>query len=93
MPRPWRMVVRTTGGPDVIEREDFDLTPPAEGEVLIAQGAIGLNFIDTYHRSGLYSTPLPLTLGVEGAGYVEAIGPGVDVAAAGREDADGDGAA
>ncbi len=83
MSRPWRMVVRTTGGPDVIEREDFDLAPPAEGEVLIAQDAIGLNFIDTYHRSGLYSTPLPLTLGVEGAGYVEAIGPGVDGLAVG----------
>ena len=77
------MVVRKTGGPDVIEREDFDLTLPAEGEVLIAQDAIGLNFIDTYHRSGLYSTPLPLTLGVEGAGYVEAIGPGVDGLAVG----------
>ena len=83
MSRPWRMVVRHTGGPDVIEREDFDLTPPAEGEVLIAQDAIGLNFIDTYHRSGLYSTPLPLTLGVEGAGYVESIGPGVDGLAVG----------
>ncbi len=83
MSRPWRMVVRHTGGPDVIEREDFDLTLPAEGEVLIAQDAIGLNFIDTYHRSGLYSTPLPLTLGVEGAGYVEAIGPGVDGLAVG----------
>ena len=83
MSRPWRMVVRKTGGPDFIEREDFDLAPPAEGEVLIAQDAIGLNFIDTYHRSGLYSTPLPLTLGVEGAGYVEAIGPGVDGLAVG----------
>ena len=77
MSQAWRMIVRKNGGPDVIEREEFDPAPPSEGEVLIAQDAIGLNFIDTYHRSGLYSTPLPLTLGVEGAGYVEAVGPGV----------------
>ncbi|HWV11792.1 MAG TPA: quinone oxidoreductase [Sphingobium sp.] len=78
MSQAWRMIVRKTGGPEVIERENFNPGPPAEGEVLIAQNAIGLNFIDTYHRSGLYSTPLPLTLGVEGAGYVEALGPGVE---------------
>ena len=77
MTQAWRMIVRTTGGPEVIEREYFDPAPPAEGEVLIVQDAIGLNFIDTYHRSGLYEAPLPLTLGVEGAGYVAALGPGV----------------
>ena len=83
MAQAWRMVIRETGGPEVIEREDFHPAPPAEGEVLIAQDAIGLNFIDTYHRSGLYSTPLPLTLGVEGAGYVAAVGPGVEGLAVG----------
>ena len=77
MTQAWRMIARTNGGPDVIEREYFDPPPPAEGEVLIAQDAIGLNFIDTYYRSGLYSAPLPLTLGVEGAGYVAAVGAGV----------------
>ena len=77
MTQAWRMIVRATGGPEVIEREYFDPAPPAEGEVLIAQDAIGLNFIDTYHRSGLYETALPLTLGVEGAGYVAALGAGV----------------
>lgn len=77
MTQPWRMVARTNGDPDVIEREYFDPAPPAEGEVLIAQDAIGLNFIDTYYRSGLYSAPLPLTLGVEGAGHVAAVGSGV----------------
>lgn len=77
MTQAWRMLIRSTGGPDVIEREAFDPAPPAAGEVLIAQDAIGLNFIDTYYRSGLYSAPLPITLGVEGAGYVAAVGPGV----------------
>lgn len=77
MEQAWRMIVRNTGGPDAIEREYFDPAPPGDGEVLIAQDAIGLNFIDTYYRSGLYGAPLPLTLGVEGAGHVAAVGPGV----------------
>lgn len=77
MTQACRMLVRSTGGPDVIEREAFDPAPPAAGELLIEQDAVGLNFIDTYYRSGLYSAPLPLTLGVEGAGYVAAVGPGV----------------
>jgi len=77
MAQAWRMVIRSTGGPEVIERELFDPAPPAAGEVLIAQDAAGLNFIDTYYRSGLYPAPLPATLGVEGAGYVAAVGPGV----------------
>ena len=71
------MVIRSHGGPEVIEREDFDPPAPGPGEVLIAQDAIGLNFIDTYHRSGLYPMPLPHTLGSESAGHVASIGPGV----------------
>jgi NADPH2:quinone reductase len=77
MTQAWRMIARSTGGPEVIKREAFDRPSPAAGEVLIAQDAIGLNFIDTYYRSGLYAAPLPLTLGVEGAGYVAALGAGV----------------
>ena len=73
----WRMVARTHGGPEVIEREDFDPGMPGEGEILIAQEAIGLNFIDTYFRSGLYKAPLPIALGSESAGRVIAVGAGV----------------
>jgi NADPH:quinone reductase len=83
MTQAYRMIVRTTGGPQAIERELFDPAPPAAGEVLIAQDAVGLNFIDTYHRSGLYPAPLPLTLGVEGAGRVLAVGPAVTNVAVG----------
>lgn len=85
MNQAYRMIVRATGGPEAIEREPFDPAPPAAGEVLIAQDAVGLNFIDTYHRSGLYPAPLPLTLGVEGAGRVVAIGPGVTNVAVGEK--------
>lgn len=74
---PWRMVVRTHGGPEVIEREAFDPGLPNQGEVLVAQDAVGLNFIDTYYRTGLYPADLPLTLGSESAGFVAAVGPGV----------------
>ncbi|MHA6769261.1 quinone oxidoreductase family protein [Sphingobium ummariense] len=71
------MVVRTHGGPEVIEREAFDPGLPKQGEVLVAQDAVGLNFIDTYYRTGLYPADLPLTLGSESAGFVAAVGPGV----------------
>ncbi|WP_242126909.1 quinone oxidoreductase [Sphingobium sp. Sx8-8] len=77
MVQAWRMVVRSHGGPEVIEREDFDPGAPGEGELLIAQDAVGLNFIDTYYRTGLYPLPLPTPLGSEGAGHVAAVGPGV----------------
>lgn len=77
MVQAWRMVARTHGGPEVMEREAFDPGMPGKGEVLIAQEAVGLNFIDTYYRTGLYPAPLPLTLGSEGAGRVVAVGPDV----------------
>jgi NADPH2:quinone reductase len=67
----------TTGGPEVLEMVDVDVAAPGPGQVLLRQTAIGLNFIDTYHRSGLYPMPLPSGLGLEAAGVVEAAGPGV----------------
>jgi NADPH2:quinone reductase len=70
-----------TGGPEVLCWETVEVPPPAEGEAQVRHHAVGLNFLDTYHRSGLYPVPLPSGLGVEGAGVVEAVGPGVtDVA-------------
>ena len=66
-----------TGGPDVLRFVDVTLAPPAAGEVRLRHTAIGLNYIDTYHRSGLYSVPLPSGIGLEAAGVVEALGPGV----------------
>ncbi|WP_253183335.1 quinone oxidoreductase family protein [Sphingobium phenoxybenzoativorans] len=73
----WRLIIRAHGGPEVIEREDFQTSDPGPGEILIAHEAIGLNFIDTYVRSGLYPSPLPAALGAEAAGTVIAVGPGV----------------
>ena len=69
--------IHRTGGPDVLTVETVDAGRPGAGEVLIRQTAVGLNFIDTYQRSGLYPLALPATLGMEAAGVVEALGPGV----------------
>ncbi len=69
--------IHQTGGPEVLKWEDIDVPPPGQGEVRIRHTAVGLNFIDTYHRSGLYPVPLPTVIGSEGAGVVEAVGPGV----------------
>lgn len=65
------------GGPDVLRFEDIDVAPPGEGEACIRHTAIGLNFIDTYHRSGLYPMPLPAGLGSEAAGIIESVGGNV----------------
>ncbi len=70
--------VNEHGGPDVLSHEEIDPPIPKAGEVLIKVEAAGLNYIDTYHRTGLYPVELPLTLGLEGAGTVEAAGPDVD---------------
>ncbi|MBK8016666.1 MAG: quinone oxidoreductase [Betaproteobacteria bacterium] len=67
-----------TGGPEVLVYEDVDVGAPGEGQAKVRNTAVGLNFIDTYHRSGLYPLPLPSGIGLEGAGVVEAVGPGVD---------------
>ena len=66
------------GGPEVLRWEEVAVGDPGPGELRIRHGAIGLNYIDVYHRTGLYPLPaLPWTLGMEGAGQVEAVGPGV----------------
>lgn len=66
-----------TGGPEVLSYEDVDLPAPGDGQVRVRHTAIGVNFIDTYHRSGLYPLPLPSGLGMEAAGVVEALGTNV----------------
>ncbi|MGB8602476.1 MAG: quinone oxidoreductase [Rhizomicrobium sp.] len=66
-----------TGGPDVLQIQDIELPAPAPGFIRVRHRAIGINFIDTYQRSGLYALPLPSGLGSEAAGVVEAVGEGV----------------
>jgi NADPH2:quinone reductase len=66
-----------TGGPEVLEWQEVDVGEPGQGQVRIRHTAVGLNYIDTYQRSGLYPMPLPSGLGSEGAGVVEEVGPGV----------------
>ncbi len=65
------------GGPEVLEWTEVDVPDPGEGEARIRHTAVGLNFIDTYHRTGLYPVDLPTGLGSEASGIVEAVGPGV----------------
>lgn len=70
--------IHRTGGPDQLRWEDVGVGAPAPGQVLLRQTAVGLNYIDVYHRTGLYPLPsLPAVLGMEAAGVVEAVGPGV----------------
>ena len=69
--------IRQTGGPDVIAWTDVELTAPGPGEVRMRNLAVGLNFIDTYHRGGLYPMALPSGLGMEAAGIIDAVGDGV----------------
>ncbi|WDZ95075.1 quinone oxidoreductase [Herbaspirillum sp. WKF16] len=69
--------ISKTGGPEVMEYVDVEVGEPGAGEVRIRHGAVGLNFIDCYFRSGLYPQPLPGGLGQEAAGTIEAVGPGV----------------
>jgi NADPH2:quinone reductase len=71
------VAVNKTGGPDVLSIEDWPVAEPGPGEARIRQTAIGLNFIDTYQRSGLYPMPLPFVGGNEAAGVVTAVGDGV----------------
>jgi len=71
--------IHKTGGPEVLELEDIALEAPGPGMVTVQNRAIGLNYIDTYHRSGLYPLPLPIGIGVEGAGVVQAVGEGVEL--------------
>ena len=84
MSERYRLIIRATGGPEVIEREPLGALVPGPGEVLVRHEAIGLNYIDTYHRTGLYPLPLPSGLGSEAAGVVEAAGEGAPFAAGDR---------
>src|SRR5687767_9656206 len=74
---PHAMRIYEHGGPEKLRWEEVQVAAPGEGQVLVRSTAVGLNFIDTYQRSGLYQIPLPFTLGSEGAGVVEAVGPQV----------------
>ena len=69
--------IHRTGGPEVLSWDAIEVGSPGPGEARVRHAAVGLNFIDTYHRSGLYPLPLPAVLGSEGAGVVTAVGPGV----------------
>ncbi len=78
------VVIERTGGPDVLEWRDAPVSALAAGEALVRHTAVGLNFIDVYHRSGVYPLPsLPAVIGLEAAGRVEAVGPGVTEVKAG----------
>jgi len=72
------VVVKKHGGPEVLGYEDVPEPEPKAGEALVRVAAAGVNYIDTYHRSGLYPTEPPFTLGLEGAGEVVAVGEGVE---------------
>jgi NADPH:quinone reductase len=75
MPKAIRIAKQ--GAPEVMEWVDVAVPAPAQGEAQVEHEAVGLNYIDIYHRSGLYPLPLPAGLGLEGAGHVKQIGPGV----------------
>lgn len=77
MTEPYAFTLTRTGGPEVLEAELIDVPAPGPGQVLVRHEAVGLNFIDTYYRSGLYKVPLPSGIGSEAAGIVEAVGEGV----------------
>lgn len=81
--RATQAFIEQTGGPEVIQWREVDLPAPGPGEVLLRQEAIGLNFIDTYFRTGLYPARLPTGLGVEAAGVIEVVGEGVQAFKAG----------
>jgi NADPH2:quinone reductase len=76
---PKAMRIHDTGGPEVLRWEDVEVGEPGEGQARVRHVAVGVNYLDTYHRSGLYPIPLPSGLGSEAAGVVEAVGPGVTV--------------
>ena len=76
--------VHQPGGLEELRYEDIALPEPGEGEVRVKLAAAGLNFIDIYQRAGQYKMPLPFTPGLEGAGAVDALGPGVDGLAVGQ---------
>jgi NADPH2:quinone reductase len=92
MTRTHAIRIHETGGPEVLRWDELDVPAPGPGEAQLRQTAVGLNFIDCYHRSGLYPLPLPAILGTEAAGVVTAIGEGVTGLAVGDRVAYGSGA-
>ena len=74
---PFAIRIHQPGGPEVMRWEEVAVGDPAPGEARIRHTAVGLNYIDTYHRSGLYPLPMPAGLGMEGSGVVEAVGANV----------------
>jgi len=74
---PHAIRVHKVGGPEVLQWEEVAVGDPGPGEVRLAHKAVGLNYIDTYHRTGLYPMPMPTGIGLEAAGVVEAVGAGV----------------
>ena len=80
---PHAIRVHEVGGPNVLRWEEVEVGDPGPGQVRLRQEAAGLNFIDVYHRTGLYKQDMPFTPGVEGAGIVEATGPGVTAVSVG----------
>ncbi|MEJ2654493.1 MAG: quinone oxidoreductase, partial [Acidihalobacter sp.] len=71
MPKAIR--IHENGGPEVMRFEEVEIGRPGPGEVLLSQAAVGLNYIDVYHRNGLYPVELPSALGMEGAGRIEEV--------------------
>ncbi len=80
---PQTIQIQQYGGPEQMQLVDLPVGEPGPGEIRIRHHAIGLNYIDVYQRTGLYANPLPLSLGMEGAGVVEAVGAGVSHLAVG----------
>lgn len=81
--RCYAIRIHETGGPETLRWEEVEVGEPGPGQVLLRQTAVGLNYIDTYNRSGLYPIPLPAILGMEGAAVVERVGPEVSDVRAG----------
>ena len=74
---PKSIIIKKNGGPEVLELEDVDIKSPGPDELKVTNHAIGLNYIDTYHRSGLYPLPLPSGIGLEAAGKVDEVGENI----------------
>ena len=74
---PKSIIIKKNGGPEVLELQDVDVGSPGPDEIKVANYAIGLNYIDTYHRSGLYPLALPSGIGLEAAGKVDEVGSNV----------------
>ena len=74
---PKSIIIKKNGGPEVLELQDIDIKSPGPDEIKVTNHAIGLNYIDTYHRSGLYPLPLPSGIGLEAAGKVDEVGSNI----------------